>query len=356
MAAEEDRVRYFAVLSVGEFLENNRKTYLKVKAGLCLDVIDASTRAEPQSKLQPYIYIRAPDWAVATSEEGDRFRNALFPEDLAEDGQLRVVRVNLDAFRPTNKRKMVALDTYDDPPQVWDPEVHGQVALVRPYLVVSRDQDDKVLMVQSVNSPLGQEFQWKVVEHNLFGWTSLSRSAREIIQGLSPDEVYDLRGALGDSQGNPDWRECLWNTRFYGWMEDHLGKNGSSDELYQAILEAIPEHPHGERVWVPPGGTVLAKDDKDLYETVLDSLYREWREETGMDITQDELRMELPEEELVYWQSGDRSIKFVAEGRAPDSLLQELPEQEEWAGIGDVLRVAWRDRDDCSFLCDQSSS
>ena len=166
MAAEEDRVRYFAVLSVGEFLENNRKTYLKVKAGLCLDVIDASTRAEPQSKLQPYIYIRAPDWAVATSEEGDRFRNALFPEDLAEDGQLRVVRVNLDAFRPTNKRKMVALDTHDDPPQVWDPEVHGQVALVRPYLVVSRDQDDKVLMVQSVNSPLGQEFHWKVVEQH----------------------------------------------------------------------------------------------------------------------------------------------------------------------------------------------
>jgi len=348
MAAEEDRVRYFAVMSVGEFLNNRGRTYIKVKAGRCLDVIDASSRAEPQSKLQPYIYISAPDWAVATPEDGDRFRDDLFPED----GQLRVVRVNLDAVRPTNKRKMVALDTYDDPPQVWDPEVHGQVALVRPYLVVSRDQDDKVLMVQSVNSPLGQEFHWKVVEHNLFKWTSLSKSAREIIQGLSPDEVYDLRGALGDSQeGNPDWRNCLWNVRFYTWMEQYLGR--SSDELCQAILEAIPEHPDGERVWVPPGGTVQAKDDKDLYETVLDSLYREWMEETRVDITQDDLRMELPEDELVYWQSGDRSIKFFAEGRAPDSLLHEFPLQEEWEGIDDVLCVGWRDRDDCPFLCDQ---
>ena len=77
-----------------------------------------------------------------------------------------------------------------------------------------------------------------------------------------------------------------------------------------------------------------------------------------MGAPRDELRMELPEDELVYWQSGDRTIKFVAEGRAPDSLLQkllqqELPQQEEWAGIGDVLRVGWRDRDDCPFLCDQ---
>ena len=245
---------------------------------------------------------------------------------------------------------MVALETHDDPPQVWDPEVHGLVALVRPHLVVSRDQDDKVLMVQSVNSLPGQELQWKVAEHNLFEWTSLSQQARELIQGLSPDEVHDLRGALGDPQGNPDWRNCAWNVRFYDWMTESLGR--SSENLRQAILGAIPEQPNGERVWVPPGGTVQAQDDKDWYETVLNSLYREWAEETSLGIHQDDIRDELPEDELVTWECGHPTVRFVVEGRAPDSLLQRL-QGEEWQGEGDVLRVAWRDRADCSFLSDQ---